>query len=151
MCCWSIYFFFFFQAEDGIRDRDGWLEFRRVLFRSNQAVDDGPKLAQFLSCFLLYTTVSKRCGLVACYGIWAPAEILLWLFTVRHQLLRIFALPAHFKQRRSRLWTAKLYSSVKKEFTILKMRGCLIWFMRDSFNKTVTWIIWGVTTNSGCR
>ena len=26
--------FFFFQAEDGIRDRDGWLEFRRVLFRS---------------------------------------------------------------------------------------------------------------------
>ena len=25
---------FFFQAEDGIRDRDGWLEFRRVLFRS---------------------------------------------------------------------------------------------------------------------
>ena len=28
------FFFFFFQAEDGIRDRDGWLEFRRVLFRS---------------------------------------------------------------------------------------------------------------------
>ena len=27
---------FFFQAEDGIRDRDGWLEFRRVLFRSNR-------------------------------------------------------------------------------------------------------------------
>ena len=26
---------FFFQAEDGIRDRDGWLEFRRVLFRSS--------------------------------------------------------------------------------------------------------------------
>ena len=24
----------FVQAEDGIRDRDGWLEFRRVLFRS---------------------------------------------------------------------------------------------------------------------
>ena len=29
-----VVFFFFFQAEDGIRDRDGWLEFRRVLFRS---------------------------------------------------------------------------------------------------------------------
>ena len=26
---------FFFQAEDGIRDRFTWLEFRRVLFRSN--------------------------------------------------------------------------------------------------------------------
>ena len=25
---------FFFQAEDGIRDSDMWLEFRRVLFRS---------------------------------------------------------------------------------------------------------------------
>ena len=30
--------FFFFQAEDGIRDRDGWLEFRRVLFRSQDLV-----------------------------------------------------------------------------------------------------------------
>ena len=30
--------FFFFQAEDGIRDRDGWLEFRRVLFRSDENV-----------------------------------------------------------------------------------------------------------------
>ena len=29
---------FFFQAEDGIRDSDMWLEFRRVLFRS---WDDG--------------------------------------------------------------------------------------------------------------
>ena len=27
-------FFFFFQAEDGIRDISVWLEFRRVLFRS---------------------------------------------------------------------------------------------------------------------
>jgi len=27
-------FFFFFQAEDGIRDM-AWLEFRRVLFRSH--------------------------------------------------------------------------------------------------------------------
>ena len=27
--------YFFFQAEDGIRDRFTWLEFRRVLFRSN--------------------------------------------------------------------------------------------------------------------
>ena len=27
--------FFFFQAEDGIRDSDMWLEFRRVLFRSD--------------------------------------------------------------------------------------------------------------------
>ena len=26
--------FFFFQAEDGIRDKGMWLEFRRVLFRS---------------------------------------------------------------------------------------------------------------------
>ena len=26
--------FFFFQAEDGIRDTELWLEFRRVLFRS---------------------------------------------------------------------------------------------------------------------
>ena len=26
---------FFFQAEDGIRDTELWLEFRRVLFRSN--------------------------------------------------------------------------------------------------------------------
>ena len=32
-CC----FFFFFQAEDGIRDRFTWLEFRRVLFRSNSS------------------------------------------------------------------------------------------------------------------
>ena len=34
---WSIDFYsfnFFFQAEDGIRDRFTWLEFRRVLFRS---------------------------------------------------------------------------------------------------------------------
>ena len=31
-------FFFFFQAEDGIRDRDGWLEFRRVLFRSSISI-----------------------------------------------------------------------------------------------------------------
>ena len=34
---WLLYclcFFFFFQAEDGIRDSDMWLEFRRVLFRS---------------------------------------------------------------------------------------------------------------------
>ena len=30
----SYLLFFFFQAEDGIRGRDGWLEFRRVLFRS---------------------------------------------------------------------------------------------------------------------
>jgi len=29
-----IIFFFFFQAEDGIRDRDGGLEFRGVLFPS---------------------------------------------------------------------------------------------------------------------
>ena len=27
-------FSFFFQAEDGIRDKGMWLEFRRVLFRS---------------------------------------------------------------------------------------------------------------------
>ena len=27
---------FFFQAEDGIRDKGMWLEFRRVLFRSNE-------------------------------------------------------------------------------------------------------------------
>ena len=33
-CFLLIVCFFFFQAEDGIRDRDGWLEFRRVLFRS---------------------------------------------------------------------------------------------------------------------
>ena len=32
-CC-----FFFFQAEDGIRDRFTWLEFRRVLFRSVKLV-----------------------------------------------------------------------------------------------------------------
>ena len=30
-----VFLFFFFQAEDGIRDRFTWLEFRRVLFRSN--------------------------------------------------------------------------------------------------------------------
>ena len=30
---------FFFQAEDGIRDTELWLEFRRVLFRSDD--DDG--------------------------------------------------------------------------------------------------------------
>ena len=30
-------YFFFFQAEDGIRDTELWLEFRRVLFRSIQA------------------------------------------------------------------------------------------------------------------
>ena len=30
----SEYGFFFFQADDGIRDRCLWLEFRRVLFRS---------------------------------------------------------------------------------------------------------------------
>ena len=29
---------FFFQAEDGIRDSDMWLEFRRVLFRSPTAL-----------------------------------------------------------------------------------------------------------------
>ena len=37
-----MFFVFFFQAEDGIRDRFTWLEFRRVLFRShddfNQAI-----------------------------------------------------------------------------------------------------------------
>ena len=32
---------FFFQAEDGIRGRDGWLEFRRVLVRSGPWVDKG--------------------------------------------------------------------------------------------------------------
>ena len=35
----SLWFCFFFQAEDGIRDRDGWLEFRRVLFRSSRVID----------------------------------------------------------------------------------------------------------------
>ena len=34
--------FFFFQAEDGIRDRDGWLEFRRVLFRSSTHLTTHP-------------------------------------------------------------------------------------------------------------
>ena len=33
--------FFFFQAEDGIRDSDMWLEFRRVLFRSQLSVAKG--------------------------------------------------------------------------------------------------------------
>ena len=33
---------FFFQAEDGIRDRDGWLEFRRVLFRSSSNKSKDP-------------------------------------------------------------------------------------------------------------
>ena len=33
MLC-DLFFFFFFQAEDGIRDVRTWLEFRRVLFRS---------------------------------------------------------------------------------------------------------------------
>ena len=31
--------FFFFQAEDGIRDISVWLEFRRVLFRSQISRD----------------------------------------------------------------------------------------------------------------
>ena len=31
---YHFYLFFFFQAEDGIRDKETWLEFRRVLFRS---------------------------------------------------------------------------------------------------------------------
>ena len=31
-------FIFFFQAEDGIRDRFTWLEFRRVLFRSPRVI-----------------------------------------------------------------------------------------------------------------
>ena len=30
--------FFFFQAEDGIRGTELWLEFRRVLFRSRELV-----------------------------------------------------------------------------------------------------------------
>ena len=32
-----LFFSFFFQAEDGIRDRFTWLEFRRVLFRSSSS------------------------------------------------------------------------------------------------------------------
>jgi len=34
--------FFFFQAEDGIRDDVRWLEFRRVLFRSRNAAAECP-------------------------------------------------------------------------------------------------------------
>src|SRR5215211_8303213 len=40
----SISFFFFFQAEDGIRDHCV-TEFRRVLFRSNPATDVGPLIS----------------------------------------------------------------------------------------------------------
>src|ERR1043165_10045746 len=32
--CGPVVVFFFFQAEDGIREKATWLEFRRVLFRS---------------------------------------------------------------------------------------------------------------------
>ena len=38
VCVFVVFFcFFFFQAEDGIRDRFTWLEFRRVLFRSEKS------------------------------------------------------------------------------------------------------------------
>ena len=39
-CFFFCFFVFFFQAEDGIRDSDMWLEFRRVLFRSDARVLD---------------------------------------------------------------------------------------------------------------
>ena len=45
---------FFFQAEDGIRDRDGWLEFRRVLFRSEV-------ITRVRFKFLSYSIVSWDC------------------------------------------------------------------------------------------
>ena len=35
-----LFFVFFFQAEDGIRDISVWLEFRRVLFRSSKWVGE---------------------------------------------------------------------------------------------------------------
>ena len=41
--------FFFFQAEDGIRDVRTWLEFRRVLFRSQY---DGPSYCSQCTAFL---------------------------------------------------------------------------------------------------
>ena len=42
-------FFFFFQAEDGIRDVRTWLEFRRVLFRSKESVNSRDIMSQFPS------------------------------------------------------------------------------------------------------
>ena len=36
---WSSSLVFFFQAEDGIRDAELWLEFRRVLFRSKDLAE----------------------------------------------------------------------------------------------------------------
>ena len=41
---------FFFQAEDGIRVRDGLLEFRRVLFRSHFSLRQRPAFLLPISC-----------------------------------------------------------------------------------------------------
>ena len=38
--------FFFFQAEDGIRDMSVWLEFRRVLFRSDSRQNQKQKTSK---------------------------------------------------------------------------------------------------------
>ena len=43
-----MFFVFFFQAEDGIRDSDMWLEFRRVLFRSDYLSAAQPAVASLL-------------------------------------------------------------------------------------------------------
>ena len=55
-------FFFFFQAEDGIRDVRTWLEFRRVLFRSclRHSSRKFPPRMLFLMLYMKSSTVSIR-------------------------------------------------------------------------------------------
>ena len=54
--------FFFFQAEDGIRDVRTWLEFRRVLFRSlpRWQVSCVGSLVSTLSSLIQYRTVMSK-------------------------------------------------------------------------------------------
>ena len=56
--CFCVFsFFFFFQAEDGIRDVRTWLEFRRVLFRSLRRK---VRLCLYARWFSLGVAVAKR-------------------------------------------------------------------------------------------
>ena len=62
MCFRLMKCFFFFQAEDGIRDVRTWLEFRRVLFRSDcgAPTDRRVKMPRcFINCYTSTDFVSR--------------------------------------------------------------------------------------------
>ena len=97
-------FCFFFQAEDGIRDRDGWLEFRRVLFRSMLnyfPVFPWSNMSFFYMISLSGTRnqhlflFTRGGASLALYALWQEAVASTWGFMYHHYALLCMIIIIH--------------------------------------------------------